>query len=322
MSDSPGAHVAISDVTLQYAHNATLALNHVSVNINPGETLVVLGSSGCGKSTLLRTINRLIVPDAGTISIDAVDVGKTDIVALRRSIGYVIQSAGLFPHLRVRENIAFVPTLLGWSRAKIDDRVDELLTLVRLDPASYRDRATTQLSGGEAQRVGVARALAAKPRLLLMDEPFGALDPVVRESLQNEIRNIIDGFGTTTVFVTHDVDEALRLADRIIVMHEGTILQDASPLDMLRAPIDARVAMLLGTQTLARRLSLVSIAGAMVKRAVDPNMPELNLPPDATLDLALNAFLAHPNTSSFRIGDDATLTFSDLAQAIASPTHA
>jgi osmoprotectant transport system ATP-binding protein len=193
--------------------------------------------------------------DAGTIAIDGVDGDRVRRGTLRRGIGYVIQAVGLFPHLTISANIGVVPSLLGWGKARIAARVDELLALVRLEPARYRARMPRELSGGEQQRVGVARALAAEPRLLLMDEPFGAVDAIVRTSLQDEIRAIHRELGTTIVFVTHDTDEALRIADRIVVMNAGTIVQNDVPLRVLAAPANDIVRGLVGIDAASRRFA-------------------------------------------------------------------
>ncbi len=221
---------------MRYANADRAAIEDVSFDVDAGELVVLLGPSGCGKSTLLRTINRLIPLAAGSVELDGRDVADADAVELRRGIGYAIQAVGLFSHMTVAQNIAVVPSLLGWSRDEIDARVDELLRLVRLDPARYRHRRPRELSGGEAQRIGVARALAARPGVLLMDEPFGAVDAVVRAELQRELASIVRELGTTTLFVTHDVDEALRLADRIVVLREGRVEQAAVPADLLERP--------------------------------------------------------------------------------------
>jgi osmoprotectant transport system ATP-binding protein len=251
-----GARVELRGVGVRYP-NATLpAVHGVDLVIEAGEFAVLLGPSGCGKSTLVRTINRLVEPTAGSVTIDGVDLRERDPDELRRGIGYVIQAVGLFPHYTVAQNVAVVPGLLGWERAKIDARVDELLELVRLPPAQYRDRKPRQLSGGEAQRVGVARALAARPRVLLMDEPFAAVDAIVRASLQNEIARVHRALGTTIVFVTHDVDEALRLADRIVVMNAGSVVQAAAPTELLEHPADDFVRHLVGVDAETRRLAL------------------------------------------------------------------
>jgi len=205
-----GAPVRITNVTVRYPGADRPAVEDVSLDVAAGALVVLLGPSGCGKSTLLRTINRLIVPDAGTIDVAGRSVLEGDAESLRRGIGYVIQAVGLFPHMTVAQNVAIVPGLLGWDASRIAARVDELLDLVRLDPARYRERLPRELSGGEQQRVGVARALAAEPPLLLMDEPFGAVDAIVRLALQDETLRIHRALGTTILFVTHDVDEALQ----------------------------------------------------------------------------------------------------------------
>jgi len=238
-------------VGVTYAGGA-VAVRNVDLDLPAGEFAVFLGPSGSGKSTLLRTINRLIEPTTGAIFIDGVDVRTLDPVALRRGIGYVIQAVGLFPHLTIGANVSVVPALLGWDRARIAQRVDDLLALVRLEPATYRDRYPRQLSGGEQQRAGVARALAGEPPVLLMDEPFGAVDAIVRASLQDEIRRIHRDLGTTIVFVTHDVDEALRLADRVVVIAGGEIAQADTPARVLAAPANDTVRSLVGIDAESR----------------------------------------------------------------------
>lgn len=247
-----GAALRLRGVGVRYPGSATPAVDAVDLDVAGGELSVFLGPSGCGKSTLLRTINRLIEPTTGTISIDGTDITALDAVTLRRGIGYVIQAVGLFPHLTIAANIGVVPGLIGWDKPRIAARVDELLALVRLDPVRYRDRLPRELSGGEQQRVGVARALAAEPRLLLMDEPFGAVDAIVRTSLQDEIRMIHQTLGTTIVFVTHDVDEALRIADRIVVMNAGKIVQNDEPQRVLAAPANDVVRGLVGIDAQSR----------------------------------------------------------------------
>jgi osmoprotectant transport system ATP-binding protein len=292
-----GAPVRISDVTVRYPGSDRAAVDNVSLDVAAGEFVVFLGPSGCGKSTLLRTINRLIVPDAGTIAVGDTDVAQTPPQALRRGIGYVIQAGGLFPHYTIARNIAVVPELLGWEKARIDARVDELLELVRLDPARYRNRFPRELSGGEQQRVGVARALAAQPRVLLMDEPFGAVDAIVRASLQAEVRRIHAALGTTIFFVTHDVDEALGLADRLVVMNAGRIEQAASPLEVLAKPQTPYVSELLDSRDVVRRLQLMHVRDAM--HATDATSapapaPETNaqsIAAEATLREALSDLL-------------------------------
>jgi osmoprotectant transport system ATP-binding protein len=254
MTSGSGARIELRGVGVTYPGGA-VAVHDVDLTIAAGEFAVFLGPSGSGKSTLLRTINRLIEPTSGSVFVDGVDARTLDPVALRRGIGYAIQAVGLFPHLSIAANVGIVPALLGWDRARIARRVDDLLALVRLEPAAYRDRYPRQLSGGEQQRAGVARALAAEPRALLMDEPFGAVDAIVRAELQEEIRRIHRALGTTIVFVTHDVDEALRLADRIVVVANGTIAQADTPQRVLEAPANEIVRTLVGIDAASRRFA-------------------------------------------------------------------
>ena len=223
-----------------------VVVRDVSLRVRAGELVVLLGGSGSGKTTILKMINRLIEPTAGSVRLDGVDTADLPPHELRRRIGYVFQRIGLFPHLTVGENVAVTPGLLGWPPERIAARVDELLGLVELDPA-LRDRRPSELSGGQQQRVGVARALAAEPRVMLLDEPFGALDPVTRERLQQSFLHIRETLALTTVFVTHDMTEALTLADRIAVLHEGRLLQLGTPRDLLTRPADAYVDRLMST---------------------------------------------------------------------------
>ena len=226
--------IELRDVTKRYG--ALTAVDGVSLTIPDGELTIVLGPSGCGKTTLLRAINRMIEVDSGTVLIDGRPVNEGPPQELRRHIGYAIQSVGLFPHMSVGRNIATVPRLLGWDKARIDRRVAELLELVGLDPSLYLDKRPDELSGGEAQRVGVARALAADPPILLMDEPFGALDPINRERLQREFAALHQRLGKTVVFVTHDIEEAVLLGDRIVLMQQGRIVQVGPPEELWRSP--------------------------------------------------------------------------------------
>jgi len=209
-----------------------LAVNDVSLAIAPGEFLAIVGASGSGKTTLLRLANRLIAPDSGRIAIDGADIANVDVIALRRSIGTVFQSGGLFPHMSVVDNIGITPKLLGWPAAQIAARVDELMTLMLLDPAIHRDRLPGQLSGGQRQRVSVARALAARPHIVLMDEPFGALDPLTRDALGEDYRDLHRELGLTTLMITHDMAEAVLLADRIAVMRDGRIIAQGTATEL------------------------------------------------------------------------------------------
>ena len=239
--------ISLRGVDKSYDGGVSFVVRGLTLEISEGETLVLLGSSGCGKTTILKMVNRLIDPTAGEIRVNGKDVMDQDPVALRRSIGYVFQGVGLFPHMTVAENVGIVPRLLGWADGEISARVDELLDLVGLPPADYRSRRPGDLSGGEGQRVGVARALAARSKVMLMDEPFGALDPLTREGLQAEYRKIHRALGLTTVMVTHDMSEALLVADRIAVMAAGRILQVGTPRELLANPHDDFVRRLIET---------------------------------------------------------------------------
>ena len=224
-----------------------LVVDDVSMTVNDGEIVVVVGTSGSGKTTLLRMINRLIEPTSGTVKIDGEDTRAQPVHTLRRQIGYAIQGHGLFPHRTVGQNIATVPSLLGWDKARIAARVTELMELFQLDPGQFRDRLPAELSGGQQQRVGVARALAAAPKVLLMDEPFGALDPIIRAKAQSDLKAIQRRLGTTIVLVTHDMNEAIGLGDRIAVMDGGHLLQYDTPERIVVKPATAFVGELLGS---------------------------------------------------------------------------
>jgi osmoprotectant transport system ATP-binding protein len=226
---------------------AETAVNDVSLSIGDGEIVVIVGTSGSGKTTLLRMINRLIEPDSGRVLLDGRDTRDGPAYLLRRQIGYAIQGHGLFPHRTVGENIGTVPKLLGWEKARTAARVEELMALFQLDVATYRDRLPAELSGGQQQRVGVARALAASPKVLLMDEPFGALDPIIRAKAQADLRAIQRRLKTTIVLVTHDMNEAIALGDRIAVMDQGHLLQYATPDEIVVRPATAFVGELLGS---------------------------------------------------------------------------
>jgi osmoprotectant transport system ATP-binding protein len=248
----------------------------VSMTVAPGTICAIVGTSGSGKSTLLRMINRLVEPSAGRVLIDGRDTAEEPAHLLRRRIGYAIQGLGLFPHRSVAENIATVPRLLGWDEARIVARVHELLTLFQLDPDVHARKYPHELSGGQQQRVGVARALAAEPRLLLMDEPFGALDPLIRARAQEDLLAIQRRFGTTVIVVTHDMDEAFRLGDRVAVMRAGRLLQHDRPERLLVQPADPFVAELTGTAERALRLLSLTRAGDLAEpgEAAGPSVPE------------------------------------------------
>ncbi|MBM7056341.1 MULTISPECIES: betaine/proline/choline family ABC transporter ATP-binding protein [Streptomyces] len=250
--------IRFEHVTKRYA-DGTTAVDDLSFEVAEGELVTLVGPSGCGKTTTMKMVNRLIEPTEGRIFLDGDDISTVDPVDLRRRIGYVIQQVGLFPHKTVLENTATVPHLLGWKRGKGRERAAELLDLVGLDPSVYGDRYPEQLSGGQRQRVGVARALAADPPVLLMDEPFGAVDPVVRERLQNEFLKLQAQVRKTVLFVTHDIEEAVRLGDRIAVYGQGRIEQFDSPATVLGAPATPYVADFVGADRGLKRLSVTPI---------------------------------------------------------------
>ncbi|MEO6059914.1 MAG: betaine/proline/choline family ABC transporter ATP-binding protein [Candidatus Limnocylindria bacterium] len=256
-----GAVVIFEHVTKRYGPPGTPpAVDDLSLVIPAGEICVLVGPSGCGKTTTMRMINRLVEPTSGRITIDGQDVRDLPAVELRRGIGYVIQQVGLFPHLTVSENVAIVPRLLRWSEPRVRERVEELLELVGLEPGAYRGRYPASLSGGERQRVGVARALAADPPVMLMDEPFGAVDPILRDRLQNELLRLQAKVGKTIVFVTHDVDEAIKMADRVAILKRGGILaQFDTPGAILAAPASEFVEHFVGADRGLKRLSLAKV---------------------------------------------------------------
>ncbi|HEY8373808.1 MAG TPA: ATP-binding cassette domain-containing protein [Pseudonocardiaceae bacterium] len=255
-----GVEIRLEEVTKRYPGQTEPAVDSVTMTIPAGEIVVLVGPSGCGKTTTMRMINRLIEPTSGRITIDGEDVLSLDGDQLRRRIGYAIQQVGLFPHMTVGENIGIVPGLNGWRKDRIAERVDEMLDLVGLDPAEFRDRYPRQLSGGQQQRVGVARALAADPPVLLMDEPFGAVDPITRGNLQDELLRLQAELSKTIVFVTHDFDEAVKLGDRIAVLGERSrILQYDTPEAILANPADDTVAGFVGAGASLKQLTLLRV---------------------------------------------------------------
>ncbi|HEX9268572.1 MAG TPA: ABC transporter ATP-binding protein [Candidatus Limnocylindria bacterium] len=298
MGGERGATVEFRAVTKRYA--GQVAVDRLSFTVPAGRICVLVGPSGSGKTTSLKMVNRLIEPTDGAILIDGNDVVGEEPTALRRRIGYVIQQVGLFPHETIADNVATVPRLLGWPAVRIRARTDELLVLVGLDPARFAARYPAQLSGGERQRVGVARALAAAPPVMLMDEPFGAVDPIVRERLQNEFLRIQRELGTTILFVTHDIDEAIKLGDRVAVMRDGRLVQYAPPGELLASPADEFVARFVGSDRGLKRLGLLTVGGADVdggvaRASLAPDAP--TLPPSMTLRDALAQLVASGSTA-------------------------
>src|ERR1700738_4967284 len=254
------ATVEFRHVSKQYGPDQGAVVD-LSLLVPAGDICVLVGPSGCGKTTSLKMVNRLVEPSSGQVLIDGEDVMSVEVTALRRRIGYVIQQIGLFPHQTVADNIATVPRLLGWPKQRIQKRVEELIDLIGLDPPVVRTRSPAQVSGGERQRIGVARAMAAEPPVMLMDEPFGAVDPIVRERLQNEFLRLHRSLGTTVLFVTHDIDEAIKMGTRVAVMQQGGHLaQYAPPAELLLHPANDFVSRFVGTDRGLKRLSLLTLA--------------------------------------------------------------
>lgn len=276
------------------------AVDNLNIKIPEGEICVLIGPSGCGKTTSMRMINRLTSISSGSIIIDGRDNRDFRPEELRRNIGYAIQQIGLFPHMTVSENIAIVPRLLRWDPLRITKRIDELIELVGLDPEIYRDAYPRQLSGGQQQRVGVARALGADPPIMLMDEPFGAVDPITRETLQEEFLQIQERVGKTIVFVTHDIDEALKMGDRIAIMRDGKLVQFDTPDTILAHPVDRFVRAFVGTDRQLKRLGLFKVRDLM-----DSNVPVVYM--DETAEAARRALKATPARSVFVVERESKL---------------
>lgn len=325
--------ITFEQVTVQFAGSDRPAVTNISATIKPGELVVLLGTSGSGKTTLLKTVNRLCEVSAGSVRIGDRDVRQWHPVALRRHIGYAIQQVGLFPHLTVARNVAIVPQLLGWAPARIRDRVDELLDQVALPPPDFRDRYPAQLSGGQQQRVGIARALAGDPDILLMDEPFGALDALTRSALQETLRELQQRLHKTVLFVSHDVDEALKLGDRIGILHNGTLEQLAPPAAVLLSPATPFVRDLVGSDDVIRCLGAITAATAAVpwspsnpgawsaeQLATLPAIaPDTNLRDALTqlLSTAAPAIVVHANAQPVGY-----LTWEHLQTVVKRPAHA
>ena len=274
--------IELEGLTKRY--DGRTVVDDVSMTVPKGSIAALVGTSGSGKSTVLRMVNRLVAPTSGRVLLDGRDTAEVPEHELRRRIGYAIQGHGLFPHRRVADNVATVPRLLGWPKARVDARVEELLHVFQLDPAEFARKYPHQLSGGQQQRVGVARALAAEPELLLMDEPFGALDAIIRAKAQDDLRAIQRRFGTTVILVTHDMEEAFRLGDRIAVLSQGRLLQHAPPAELVLNPADPFVSRLTGTADRAFKLLALATAGEVAEPGTAPGAP---LPAGTSLREAL-----------------------------------
>ncbi len=273
--------IRFENVVKKYNELDKMAVDNLNLHIKKGEICMLLGPSGCGKTTTMKMINKLIKSTSGNIYIDDKNIDKVDPIKLRLSIGYVIQGTGLFPHMTIGENIAMVPKELGWDKARIDARIDELLELMELDPKVYKDKRPKDLSGGQRQRVGVARALAADPPVMLMDEPFGALDPITRGKLQDEFLRVQEKLGKTIVFVTHDIDEAIKMGDKIAIMKDGKLVQYASPAEILSQPADDFVAELIGGNGAIKMMNLIKCKDVLRK------LPSIDIESESILALNL-----------------------------------
>jgi osmoprotectant transport system ATP-binding protein len=298
---SEAAELVFDEATKVYPGRDGAAVDHLSLTVPAGEICVLVGPSGGGKTTALKLVNRLIPLTSGYIRIDGRQIGDYDLVELRRSIGYVIQQVGLFPHMTLEANIATVPKLLGWPRQRIRERVTELLELVGLDPEQDRKRFPAELSGGQRQRVGLARALAANPALMLMDEPFGAIDPIVRARLQDEFLRLQHELRKTVVFVTHDIDEAIKLGDKIAILREGgRLAQYDTPQQILEHPVDDFVADFVGRDRALKVLTLRTLGELQLAPASGDGLPRL--PADTSLRDAL-ALLVAENRDALLVTD-------------------
>lgn len=323
--------IEFKNVTKIYPRQTMPAITDLSFEVPGGETCVLIGPSGCGKTTALKMINRLIEPTDGEILVNDENVLVGDPVQLRRHIGYVIQQIGLFPHMTIRDNIAVVPKLLGWKEARIDKRVDELIDMVEMDPADYRNRYPRELSGGQRQRIGVARALAADPPVMLMDEPFGAIDPITRDRLQNEFLRLQKQLQKTIMFVTHDIDEAIKMGTLIVILQTGGILaQFDTPSNILANPADDFVADFVGSDRGLKRLGLVRVGEVMQTDLTTASASEAtSVVAEKMLELDLDSILV-VNDEGKLVGyvtlkalqDNPNKKTSDVAHEIASTTEA
>jgi osmoprotectant transport system ATP-binding protein len=303
-SESAPAEIAFRSVVKRYPGRERMAVDNLSFEVSPGEICVLIGPSGCGKTTALKMINRLITISDGDIAIDGQSVRNLELTRLRRGIGYVFQQIGLFPHMTVESNIGSVPRLLGWSKQRIRDRAGELLELVGLDPRSDLRRYPGEFSGGQQQRIGVARAMAADPPIMLMDEPFGAIDPIARERLQNDFLRLHRQIPKTVIFVTHDIDEAIKMGDRIAIMRDGQLVQIATADELLAHPANEFVASFVGADRGLKRLRVHTLSDIELdppqsERATGPSVRR-----DTSLHYALSMMLAEGTTLLDVVDDD------------------
>lgn len=311
--------IQFDDVVKVYPGSQAPAVKNLTMSIPEGETCAIIGPSGCGKTTAMKMVNRLIEPTTGAIFVGGKNILKQDTIELRRNIGYVIQQIGLFPHFTIKDNVALVPNMLGWTKARTYRRVDELLDIVGLDPAQFRDRYPRQLSGGQRQRVGVARALAADPPVMLMDEPFGAIDPITRDRLQNEFLRLQKQLKKTIMFVTHDIDEALKMGTLICILQVGGVLQQLdTPKNILSKPANEFVADFVGSDRGLKKLTLVRVSEVMHAT------PTLGTHKETGAEL-MNRMRRHEMESLFIVDDMQKLigyvTLDDAQKELGKPAH-
>ena len=310
--------IELENVTKVYG-DGTKAVDDVSFTVPRGDVATLVGPSGCGKTTTMKMVNALIEPTEGTVSVGGTPTDQLDPIELRRNVGYVIQEIGLFSHMTVAENVGVVPDVVGWDDDRIDERVTELLELIRL-PESVREKYPSELSGGQRQRVGVARALAAEPEVVLMDEPFGALDPITREELQDEFLRIQEELDVTIAFVTHDIDEALKMGDRVAVLDEGRLVQYDTPRELLANPKNEFVESFIGEDRLLKQLQTVTAREAM-RESQDRTPTERTVAPDETLKTALQRLFAGDQRRISVVADGdvvGELTEEDVRDAVGS----
>jgi len=310
--------IRFENISKRYPGEGTDAVHNLSFEIESGSICMFVGPSGCGKTTTMKMINKLIHPSSGTILIDGRDIETVDTIELRLGIGYIIQDIGLFPHMTVGENIAVVPGELGWKKDRIGARIDELLELVELDPRVFRNKKPNELSGGQKQRVGVARALAGDPPVMLMDEPFGALDPISRAKLQDEFLGIQKKIRKTIVFVTHDIEEAIKMGDSIAVMRRGDIVQLGSPMEILSSPADPFVSELIGGRNSLKMLNLMRCGRIMAPLAATDARaaPEPAAGQGAPGRLSLQATAQDALSEMLRTGERSILVEDERGQAV------
>jgi osmoprotectant transport system ATP-binding protein len=296
LSNAAPAEIGFKDVVKRYPGRASAAVENLTFEVPPGEICVLIGPSGCGKTTALKMVNRLITITDGDITIDGRSVRQLDLSQLRRGIGYVFQQIGLFPHMTVENNIGTVPRLLGWPKDRIHRRAGELLELVGLDPSSDLKRYPGEFSGGQQQRIGVARAMAADPPIMLMDEPFGAIDPIARDRLQNDFLRLHRQIPKTIIFVTHDIDEALKMGDRIAIMRDGQLVQMATADDLLAKPANEFVAQFVGADRGLKRLRVRGLDEVDLDPPTSEHPTGPTISHDSTLHYALSLMLAEGTT--------------------------